>query len=176
MKAATLLLLLVGAVVAYVLSPALFFILLLVGFLFAVGYYKREKCPSCGSRGTIALDRSDVIGKKKAYGIVTRTDTTTSRVPDGQGKMISQESTTERQERVPVVKTTSQDYYKCSKCGYSYSKESVDEEEDFSRDEEPREREKIVEREVVKVRCKYCGTMADPVRNETCPKCGAKLL
>lgn len=34
----------------------------------------------------------------------------------------------------------------------------------------------IIERQVVMIRCRYCGTLADPVANTTCPNCGGKLL
>jgi DNA-directed RNA polymerase subunit M/transcription elongation factor TFIIS len=176
LKATTLVVLLVAAAVLYYLSPAVFFIVLFIGLLYTVGYYKREKCPSCGSRGTIALDRSEVLKTERAYGIVTRTESTTNRRRDSQGKIVNEESTSEREERAPIVRTTSREYYKCRKCGHSYSRESVDEEEDFSRNEEPSKEKVIIEREVVKVPCKYCGTLSDPVRNSTCPKCGAKLL
>jgi len=177
LKATTLVVLLAAAVVLYYLSPTVFFIVLFIGVLYAVGYYRREKCPSCGSRGTIALDSSEVLKTERAYGIVTRTDTTTNRRRDNQGKIVNEKSTTEREERAPIVRTTSRDYYKCSKCGHSYSSESVDEEEDFAREEEPGGKQTvIIEREVAKVPCKYCGTLSDPVRNSTCPKCGAKLL
>ena len=36
------------------------------------------------------------------------------------------------------------------------------------------ERVIIKEREIVKVRCPYCGTLADVTLNK-CPNCGAKL-
>ncbi len=40
---------------------------------------------------------------------------------------------------------------------------------------ETKQETKIIEREVVKIPCKYCGTLVDPVRNEKCPNCGARL-
>ena len=32
----------------------------------------------------------------------------------------------------------------------------------------------IVEREVVKIPCKYCGNLIDPARDDRCPRCGAR--
>ena len=37
------------------------------------------------------------------------------------------------------------------------------------------ERPVIIQREVVRIPCKYCGALVDPIRNSTCPHCGAKL-
>ena len=110
MKATTLVVLLVAAAVLYYLSPVVFFLVLIVGVLYAVRYYKREKCPSCGARGTIALDRSEVVKTQRAYGIVTRTETTTNRRRDNQGRMVNEESISEHEERAPVLRTTSRDY------------------------------------------------------------------
>jgi rubredoxin len=176
LKATTLVVLLVAAAVLYYFSPVVFVIVLFIGFLYAVGYYRREKCPSCGARGTIVFDRSEVVKTERAYGIVTRTETATNRRRDNQGRMVNEESTSEREERAPVIRTTSQDYHKCSKCGYSYSSESVDEEEDFSRVEKPVEKQTvIVQREVVKVPCKYCGTLNEIATAKNCSNCGASL-
>ena len=33
----------------------------------------------------------------------------------------------------------------------------------------------VVEREVVKIPCKYCGNLIDAFRNNTCDKCGAPI-
>lgn len=37
-------------------------------------------------------------------------------------------------------------------------------------------KETIIQREIVKVPCKYCGTLVDPVPNNKCPSCGAKIF
>jgi rubrerythrin len=62
-------------------------------------------------------------------------------------------------------------------------KTKVTKHEDFSRsgndatkDIETRQETKLIEREVVKVPCKYCGTLVDPVRNEKCPSCGGRIM
>jgi hypothetical protein len=34
----------------------------------------------------------------------------------------------------------------------------------------------IIEKEVVKVKCRYCGTLLDPVNDKKCPSCGAPVL
>ena len=168
--------LIVIALVVFYFVPILFDLALVVGVIYAVVYYGRPACPSCKARGTIAYSRSEVVKTERAYGIVTRTDTTTTRKKDSQGQMVKETSTSKRQERVPTVKTTTRSYYQCKKCGYSYGRDSVKEEEDFSREESPVKEKVIIEREVAKVQCKYCGTLVDPVRDNTCPKCGAKLF
>jgi hypothetical protein len=40
---------------------------------------------------------------------------------------------------------------------------------------EPQKPTMIVEKEVVRIPCKYCGNMIDAFRNSTCPKCGAPI-
>ena len=34
----------------------------------------------------------------------------------------------------------------------------------------------VIEREVIKIPCKYCGNLIDPVRDDRCPRCGARPL
>jgi rubrerythrin len=34
----------------------------------------------------------------------------------------------------------------------------------------------IIQREVVKIPCKYCGTLVDPVQDQKCPNCGAAVI
>ena len=41
---------------------------------------------------------------------------------------------------------------------------------------EPEEAKTIVTREVVKIPCKYCGALLDPVRDSACPTCGAPVI
>ncbi len=167
----------VVALVVLYLFPVLFLVALIAGAVYAVAYYSRPACPSCRARGTIGLSRSEVVKAEKAYGIVTRTDTTTTRRSDGQGQTVNETSTNRRQERVPTVRTTTRSHYRCSRCGYMYERDSTKEQEDFSREEEQPAKEKIiVEREVAKIPCKYCGNLVDPVRDNTCSKCGAKLF
>ena len=35
--------------------------------------------------------------------------------------------------------------------------------------------ETIIQREVVKIPCKYCKTLIDPIRGKTCQNCGAPI-
>ncbi|MGA2875596.1 MAG: hypothetical protein ABSE82_08665 [Nitrososphaerales archaeon] len=42
-------------------------------------------------------------------------------------------------------------------------------------DEPAVQRETIIQREVVKIPCKYCKTLMDPVRDKACPNCGAPI-
>jgi len=36
------------------------------------------------------------------------------------------------------------------------------------------EREKVIERQVVRIKCRYCGALNDDIRR-TCESCGANL-
>ena len=52
-------------------------------------------------------------------------------------------------------------------------KDRVTQEEDFSRVEEPSEKQTvIIQKEIVKVPCKYCGVLNE-VTAGTCSNCGA---
>jgi Ca2+/Na+ antiporter len=37
------------------------------------------------------------------------------------------------------------------------------------------EKETIIERDVVRIPCKYCKTLVDPVHDKVCPNCGAPI-
>jgi len=37
------------------------------------------------------------------------------------------------------------------------------------------QKETIIQREVLKVPCKYCNALLDPFQDKTCPKCGAPV-
>jgi hypothetical protein len=36
-------------------------------------------------------------------------------------------------------------------------------------------KETIIQKEVVRIPCKYCNTLLDPVNDATCPNCGAPV-
>jgi len=163
------------AIVIFYFFPILFYVAVLVGVIYVIGYFSRKKCPSCGVRGTIAAAGTEVVKTEKAFGLVTRMETSTTKKRDNRGRMVNENATSQRQERVPVVRTTLRTTYKCGRCGYSYATESVSEKEDFSRAEEPsKEKTVIVQKEVVKVPCKYCGTLNE-VTQRTCSNCGAAI-
>jgi DNA-directed RNA polymerase subunit M/transcription elongation factor TFIIS len=165
------------AVLLLVFEPILFIVLLFFGVIYALWFFGRKPCPTCGARGTIGFAGTATVNTEKAYGLVNRTDTSTTQKRDNRGRVMNEQSTRQRQERVPVLRLTRRSTYRCSKCGYSTATDSVIEQEDFSRDESPATNQTvIIEREVAKVPCKYCGSLIDPVRNTTCPKCGARTL
>ncbi len=167
--------LVVIALILFYLFPVLVFLAIIIGILYAAGYYRQTKCPSCGARDTIGLLGSEVVKTEKAYGLVDRMDTTTTRRRNRQGGTTKEESTTTRQERAPIIRTTTRTTYHCRKCGYNYSRESVDEEEDFARDETPSGKETVIlQKEIVKVPCRYCGTLNEVTRR-TCSNCGASI-
>jgi hypothetical protein len=167
----------VVVIILFILFPILFYLAVVSGIVYAVWYFGRKKCPSCGARGTISFAGTEVVKTEKAYGLVTRTDTSSAQRRDSSGQVVNESATTHRQERAPIIRTTSRSTYRCFKCGYSYGTDSVAEQEDFSRDDSPAAAQTvIIEREVAKIPCKFCGTLVDPVRDRNCPKCGAKLL
>ncbi len=132
-------------------------------------YYGRERCPYCKLRGTIRPGRSEIIAQDRGFGIVTRTDTVTGRV--GRER---QRSRVQRQERVPVVRTTTRVAYQCIACRqFVGSKNYNSESEDFSPPQQQTIVQREVQREVLKVPYKYCRTLIDPIREKRCPNCGA---
>ncbi len=133
--------------------------------LAALFYTSRPVCPQCGRRGTRELIRSETLGQEPAYGLVTRT----SHV---EGVYWEQDRTVTSKERVPVIRTTTRSYYRCRSCQHQWAEDTATQREDFSRREGP----VVVEKEVVRIPCKYCGALVDPVANTTCPNCGGKLL
>jgi len=145
-----------------------------IGLIFLVPgillwYYGRERCPHCKVRGRIRPGRSEIISQERAYGIVTRTDTVTGRVGRERRR-----STVRRQERVPVVRTTTRVAYQCAACQqFVGSKNYYSESEDFSPPQQQTIIQREVQREVLKVPCKYCRTLLDPIREKKCPNCGA---
>jgi predicted transcriptional regulator len=44
-----------------------------------------------------------------------------------------------------------------------------------AREQKSQERVVVIQREVVKVPCSYCGMLLDPMRDAVCPSCGANL-
>jgi DNA-directed RNA polymerase subunit RPC12/RpoP len=80
-----------------------------------------------------------------------------------------------RQERVPVVRTTVRQHYQCLQCSHSWFRDTVSQEEDFS---PPGQNQStvVVSREVLRIPCRFCGTLIDPIQSMTCPKCGAKPI
>jgi hypothetical protein len=152
-----------------------------VGIIFliiaGVAYFYGSPCPSCGVRGTTVFVRSETVNQEPAYGIITRTDTIRKRRTRPDGTVVREVTNIDRQERVPVVRTTTRRYYRCKNCQNSWSRDFVSQSEDFARRETPPQRETvIVQKEVMKVPCRYCGTLVDPVTNSKCPSCGGKIL
>ncbi len=152
-------------------------IVLLLGLIVAGGlYFGRPRCTYCGARGRIQTTGSHVESRLPAYGIVTRTDTITKNKRRSDGTAYEEETKINRQERVPTLRITTRTYYRCASCNNKWSKDTLSEVEDFSR--EPAKdpgKTLVLEREVVKVPCRYCGMLVDPVRDAKCPSCGANL-
>ncbi len=139
-------------------------------------YYLQDRCPSCRTRGSMRAAGSEVINQERAYGIVTRHETTTRKNRDSNGRVRYEDETTTRQERAPIVKATVRYSFKCKRCGAMTYRDRHKQWEDFSRDEEPaKEKTIIIQKEVVKVPCKYCGALNEIATQKTCSNCGAVI-
>ncbi len=153
---------------------------LFVEIIAAAFYFHRPQCPKCGARGQIVNAGSQEVGRVNAFDIFDRKDTTSTRYFDNQGNPSTARSTTYRQERAPSIRVTYRTFYECKNCHNRTYSDSVKVYEDFSRSGNEVTKEiyntKVVEREVLKVPCKYCRSLIDPVTNTYCPSCGGRLL
>ncbi|MGD0145830.1 MAG: hypothetical protein ABSB53_03140 [Nitrososphaerales archaeon] len=172
-RSKTLILLLILALFGWAFSVvyAVFFVILAM----LAYYYLTPKCLACGARGTTKLTGSEVIKQEKAYGIVTRKETVTKRRTGKQG-VTKEETVRKREERVPVIRKTIRLHYTCSHCRKTSFRDVARQEEDFSRSEElPPGQTVIIQKEIVKVPCKFCGTLNEIATAKTCSNCGAAL-
>jgi predicted RNA-binding Zn-ribbon protein involved in translation (DUF1610 family) len=137
-------------------------------------------CPKCGTVG--AYQYNAHTRDSRTEGIVRRKSTRISSGLGYGGRPSSDYSTEEREERAPVIRTTTYMKWECSACGYHENKEDivgVDEVEDFERPIYQPERivatNRVIERERMRIPCRFCGVYVDPLANRTCPNCGAAL-
>ncbi|MGD0145919.1 MAG: hypothetical protein ABSB53_03585 [Nitrososphaerales archaeon] len=181
MKTATLLgvvaLVMLGSFIFVPALGALLFISLIVG---GAIYYGRPKCGSCGARGMISQSGTEIVSSVPGFGIVTRTDTITTNKRRSSGSSSKEVRQVNRQERVPTVTNTIRTYYKCSGCANTTYKDRVTQVEDFSRsghEQAPTviKETTVIQKEVLKVPCKYCGTLQDPLRERYCTSCGSSV-
>lgn len=150
-------------------AAAFFFILGI-----AVWYFSTPKCPQCGRRGNYMLAGTKVLGEEHTFGIVTR-KTMTTRNRRGRNGRTRYEDVTTREERAPVIRTTTRYTYACKKCGRTTFTDKVTQQEDFSRGEESSPQQTVVvQKEIVKVPCKYCGVLNE-ITARTCSNCGAAI-
>jgi len=164
-----LVLVVLGAILLFAYGLGLIF--LIPGIL--LWYYGQEKCPSCKARGKLRPARTDLVSQQRGFGIVTRTDVVTGKVGNEQ-----QRSTVQRQERVPVVGTTTRVFYQCSACQrFVGSRDYYTQQEDFS----PPPQQTIIQREFqrevterVLITCAHCGNRY-PQGTPRCANCGAGL-
>lgn len=136
------------------------------------------KCPHCKIKGEMVYVGWERVKVEHGFGVVTRQETQQIRKRDSSGRSYTEQAVTSRQERVPVVRTTFRFHYRCEACQSKWTKETVDQAEDFSpptAQPTTRENTMVYTREVVKVPCKYCQMLIDPVRDQKCPSCGANL-
>lgn len=134
-------------------------------------------CPKCGVVGSFNYKTG--TRTTRTEGIVTRR--TTKRTHDLRyyEPSPSEYSVEKREERVPVIKTTTVTWKECSACGYRESERVIGErqEEDFERPLYPPVTNslEVIERERIRIPCRYCGVYVDPIANRTCPNCGSVL-
>ena len=170
-----------------VVTVALLFLITWVGAIVlfwevvaAVIYYSRQKCTNCGARGQIVKAGTQEVGRVKGFDIFNRQETATTRTYDGEGRPSTSNTVINRQERAPSVRITYRTFYECKKCHNRTYVDSTRIEEDFTRSGNEVTKEvyntKVIEREVLKVPCKYCHNLVDPLRNGTCPNCGGKII
>jgi hypothetical protein len=166
-------------IASFIFVPALG-VLILIGLIVAGAiYYGRPKCGSCGARGTISQSGTEVVSSVLGFGIVMRTDTITTDKHRSPGSS-TEVSHVKRQERVPTVTKTVRTYYRCSKCANTTYRDAVTQVEDFSRsglEQAPAtvKETTVIQKEVLKVPCRYCGTLLDPIRDRYCTGCGSPV-
>ena len=137
-------------------------------------------CPECGTVGAYQLKTH--TREARTEGIVMRKATRKMNGVGYGGQPSSEYSVEEREERVPVIKTTRYMQWECSSCGHRDSEESIVDEgqvEDFERPiYQPRQvvtTNHVIERERMRVPCRFCGVYVDPLANRTCPSCGSAI-
>lgn len=142
----------------------------------AINFFS-PKCSFCSTKGEVVYLGWQKAKVERGFGIVVRQETNTIKKRDVRGRRYTQNAVTNRQERVPVIRTTYRYHYECRACRNTWANDKVVEEEDFSppipKQPVVRESNTVYTREVIRVPCKYCGTLLDPIQNKTCPRCGA---
>jgi hypothetical protein len=141
------------------------------------------KCPECGKWWAKRLVKIETISRKKAFGLVTRTSHShsTGRISGTSGHEGTTHSSgsTSWQERVPVLRTTDLMHYGCKYCHASWTELKDKETEDFeierpSSAEVARGSERVIERQILVIRCKYCGNMTAADLSQ-CQTCGGRM-
>jgi len=145
----------------------------------AINFFS-PKCSFCSTKGEIVYLGWQKIKVEHGFGVVVRQQTSTVSKRDVRGRRYTENAVTKRQERVPVVRTTFRYHYECGSCRNAWANDKIVEEEDFSppSQQQPivRESNTVYTKEVLRVPCKYCGTLLDPIQNKTCPQCGGKII
>jgi hypothetical protein len=131
------------------------------------------RCKECGTKGRIVKLGMTIVTKERGMGVVTRTDTITKTVDLPSGDTRRETTEVNREERVPVVRGTMRNYYRCSACGHAWTKSVPYETEDTGpiRDQKT----VLLTKEVTKVPCKYCGNLVNLNEFNVCPRCGGRL-
>ena len=146
----------------------------------AAFYFHREECVKCGVRGQIENMGTREVGRVQGFDIFNIRETASSRGRDSYGRQTTSRSVINRQERAPSVRITYRTFYECKNCHNRTHLDFMQVQEDFTRSGNEVTKEihntQVIEREVLRLPCKYCRSLVDPVRNTTCPSCGARLV
>lgn len=161
--------------------PIAVFGVLLIFVAFFWAYSEAEKCPSCGRPWTLRQTNSEVVGQQRGYGLINRFETHSGYVGNQPTSSVVQ-----RQERGPVVWTTTRVNYVCSHCGKPAFKQYVQAQEDFSSIPAHHAPPVVVNVQAAQapppqtfLHCRYCGALqptGGPAGQAIhCTSCGATL-
>ncbi len=133
-----------------------------------------KKCPNCQKRGHSKFLNAEVISRTPGYATVVRK--TKSR--DSLGNVVQ---TIERPEQIYVTRIKTHNNCHCRNCDAEWYTESEEQREgaDAVQKQESvivKERKLIKEKEVIRIPCRYCKFLSDPVRDRKCSNCGAPIL
>jgi len=139
-----------------------------------LAYEAAPKCPYCGQPNSWREKSRTIVRQARAFGMVERLEVHRGIYGDPQ-----KVKEIRRQERVPVLTTTTRVETECAYCRQTAAREFTETREDFS--PEPPGAAVTAQRVTINLpppppqivhRCRYCNT-AYPEAARACPSCGA---
>jgi DNA-directed RNA polymerase subunit RPC12/RpoP len=89
------------------------------------------RCQYCNAR-RVRLEREEILSEEPGFGVVIRNAWETEHVTESDGTYTQRRRTIQREERVPVVRRTIREVYRCRSCGFFTGENIVySESEDF---------------------------------------------
>ena len=129
-----------------------------------------RKCPICKVRGYSDFIDSVILGRTQGSETVVRK----TQIKDSEGEVVR---TIEREVDIPVVHVKSKRNYHCYNCGKDwYAIKTATHEGVMPKT--PRSvviSKEVMTREIVKVPCRYCGTLNVLPTDKFCSGCGAPV-